>query len=119
MKWGKHGINKDSIWKNGILLVQFDSMDGKNKVFQRGIFHFDNKTFIVKAWNKEIVFTWEELRTVPIWVKLTALDFKYRGPKVLSKIGCLIGKLLMADQNTEKKMGLNFVKVLIEVIVDA
>ncbi|KAM3252600.1 hypothetical protein P3L10_006670 [Capsicum annuum] len=105
--------------KNGILLVRFDSQDGKNEVLQGGIFHFDNKPFIVKAWNEDMDFTREELRTVPIWVKFPALNFKYWGPKGLSKIESLFGKPLMVDKNTKKKMGLNFARLLIEVDVDA
>ncbi|XP_060211647.1 uncharacterized protein LOC132639194 [Lycium barbarum] len=117
-QWGKHGINKISMKKNGIVLVKFDNPEGKNEVLQGGIYHIDNKPFIVKAWNEDMEFTREELYTVPIWVKLLGLDFKYWGPKRLSKIGSLIGKPLMADKNTEKKIGLNFARLLIEVDVD-
>ncbi|XP_070017036.1 uncharacterized protein [Nicotiana sylvestris] len=63
-------------------------------------------------------FSREELHSVPIWVKLSGLDFKYWSPKGLSKIGCLIGKPLMVDQHTESKLGLNFSRLLIEVVID-
>ncbi|KAH0633483.1 hypothetical protein KY284_036269 [Solanum tuberosum] len=63
-------------------------------------------------------FTHEELYTVLIWVKFHGLDIKYWGPKELSKIGSLIGKPLMVDRNTERKIGLNFAQLLIEVEVD-
>lgn len=105
--------------KNGIVLVRFDTSIGKEEVLQGGINHFDNKAFTVKAWHKDMKFTREELYTVPIWVKLPALDFKYWGPKGLSKIGSMIGKPLMADKNTERKIGLNFARLLIEVDVDS
>lgn len=62
-------------------------------------------------------FTKNKLYTVPIWVKLPGLDFKYCGPKGLSKIGSLIGKPLMTDGNTKKKIGLHFARLLIEVEV--
>ncbi|XP_070053648.1 uncharacterized protein [Nicotiana tomentosiformis] len=64
-------------------------------------------------------FTGEELYTVPIWVKLPGLDFKYWGPKVLSKIGSMIGKPLMDDKNTEKKIDLNCARLLIEVYANS
>lgn len=63
-------------------------------------------------------FTREELYTVTIWVKLPGLNFKYWGLKD-SKIGSMIGKPLMADKNTERKIGLNFARLLIEVDVDS
>uniref|UniRef100_A0A0V0HUD6 Putative ovule protein n=1 Tax=Solanum chacoense TaxID=4108 RepID=A0A0V0HUD6_SOLCH len=87
-----------------IILVRFDSIAGKNEAIQGGIYHFDNKPFIVKAWNDDMEFTREELYTVPIWVILPGLDFKYWSPKGLSKIGSLIGKPLMVDKHTEKKL---------------
>lgn len=64
--WGKHGINKVSMLKNVIVIVRFDLIIGKNEVLQGGIYHFDNKPVIVKAWHIDIEFTKEELYTVPI-----------------------------------------------------
>lgn len=64
--WAKYGINKVAIMKNGIVLVRFDSENGKNEVIQGGIYHFDNKPLIVKEWNPDMEFTREELHTVPI-----------------------------------------------------
>ncbi|KAM3308578.1 hypothetical protein P3S67_010322 [Capsicum chacoense] len=118
-KWGKHGVSKVSMLKNGITLVKFDSQTGMNEVLREGIYHFDNKPLIVKAWHEDMEFTKDELYIVPIWVKLPGLEFKYRGPKGLSKIGSLIGKPLMADSNTKKKIGLHFARLLIEVDVGA
>ncbi|KAH0652597.1 hypothetical protein KY289_030275 [Solanum tuberosum] len=116
--WSKLGINKVAMLKNGIVIVRFDTKVGKQEVLQGGIYHFDNKPFIVKAWNPDMEFTREELRTVPIWIKLSGLDFKYWSPKGLSKIGSLVGKPLMVDHNTERKIGLNFARPLVEVEMD-
>lgn len=55
------------------------------------------------------------MNTVPIWVKLLELEFKYWSPKGLSKIKSLIVKPSMVDHNTERKVGLSFVRLLIEV----
>ncbi|KAH0709161.1 hypothetical protein KY284_010588 [Solanum tuberosum] len=51
-----------------------------------GIFHFDNKPFIVKEWTLEVEFTKVELQIVLIWVKFPGLDFKYWSREGLSKI---------------------------------
>ncbi|XP_060182858.1 uncharacterized protein LOC132612786 [Lycium barbarum] len=64
-------------------------------------------------------FSREELYTVPIWIKLPGLDFKYWSPKGLSKIGSLIGKPLMVDKNTERKIDLNFDRLMVEVGMDS
>lgn len=40
--------------------------------------------------------------TVPIWIKLPGLDFKYWSVKALGKLGSLVGKPLMVDENTKQ-----------------
>lgn len=90
-------------------------MIGKQEVLQGGIYHFDNKPFIVKEWTPELEFTKEELQIVPIWIKFPDLDFKYWSKVVLNKIGRLVGKPIMVDHNTEERNRLNFARILVEV----
>ncbi|PHU15324.1 hypothetical protein BC332_16529 [Capsicum chinense] len=104
---------------NGVIVVRFETVGGKQQVLQGGIYHFDNKPFIVKEWTPELEFTREELLTVLIWIKFSGLDFKYWSRKGLSKIGSLIGKPLMVDHNTEEGNGLNFARLLVEVEMGA
>ncbi|XP_060200704.1 uncharacterized protein LOC132628968 [Lycium barbarum] len=73
---------------------------------------------VEEVWNEDMEFTREELHFVPILVKFPGLDFKYWSATGLSKIGSLVGKPLMADHNIEKKIGLNFARLLIEVDLD-
>ncbi|PHU19517.1 hypothetical protein BC332_10668 [Capsicum chinense] len=49
-KWGKIGISKVAIMKNGIPLVRFYAEEGKTEVLRSGIYYFDSKPLIVKAW---------------------------------------------------------------------
>ncbi|KAH0669064.1 hypothetical protein KY289_023557 [Solanum tuberosum] len=46
------------------------------------------------------------------------LIFKYWSPKGLSKIGSLVGKPVMVNYNTERKVRLNFARLLVEVQMD-
>lgn len=115
--WGKHGINKVSMMKNGIVMMSFDNEVGKNDVIQGGIYSFDNKPLIVKVWTPDMEFSREELQSVPIWIKLACLDLKYWSARGLSKIGSLVGKPLMVDKYTERKLGLNFARLPVEVKV--
>ncbi|XP_070050411.1 uncharacterized protein [Nicotiana tomentosiformis] len=100
---GKLSIDRIAMLKNRVIVVRFNTIMGKQEVIEGSIYHFDNKPFIVKAWTPELEFTREELQTVPIWIKLSGLDFKHWSPRGLSKIGSLVGKPLMVDQNTERK----------------
>ena len=63
----------------------------KEVAIEGGIYFFDNKPFIVKAWNSYMEFTREELLIVPIRVMFWGLDFKYQSPRMLSNIGSLVG----------------------------
>ncbi|PHU03296.1 hypothetical protein BC332_28547 [Capsicum chinense] len=76
-KWGKLRINKVAMMKNGFFLVIFTSEEGKDEMLQGEIYHFDNKTLIVKEWMPERDFSKKELYSAPIWVKLLGLEFKY------------------------------------------
>lgn len=60
-------------------------------------------------------FTRDEINMVSIWIRFPGLDFKYYSPKGLSKIGSLIGRPMIMDQNIKKKNGLNFANLLVEV----
>ncbi|KAK6786706.1 hypothetical protein RDI58_015231 [Solanum bulbocastanum] len=113
--WGKYGIDKLFMLQNGVIVVRFESEIGKQEVLQGGIYHFDNKPFIVKEWTRELEFTKKKLHSVPIWNKLPGSDFKYWSKKGLSKIGSLIGIPLMVDHNTKEMNGLNFARLLVEV----
>ncbi|WMV46808.1 hypothetical protein MTR67_040193 [Solanum verrucosum] len=75
---GTHLI-RDTCIGSCVLIMQ-------TSILQGGIYHFDNKPFIVKTWHEEMEFMCEELYTVLIWVKLPGLDIKYWGPKGLSNI---------------------------------
>lgn len=44
---------------------------------------------------------------------------QYWSPKGLSKIGSYVGTPLIADHNSEKKIGLNFARLLVEVDMGA
>ncbi|XP_056695492.1 uncharacterized protein [Spinacia oleracea] len=60
---------------------------------------------------QDMDFSKEDLRSVPIWVKLHNLDFKYWGEKSLSKIVGKLGILIHVDSATAKRDKLLFERV--------
>lgn len=62
-------------------------------------------------------FSKEVLLTIPIWINLPGLDFRYRSGMNLSKIESLVRKPLKMDKQTEKKLGLSYDRLLVKVIV--
>lgn len=107
------------VLKNGVILVRFEFEIRKNAMIEEGIYHFDNKPRIVKACSPDMEFTRDETNNMSIWIKFPGLDFKYWSPKGLSKIGSLVGKPMMVDQNIEIKNGLHFARLLVEVKMSA
>lgn len=104
-----------AMMKNDILLIKFNITEGKKKVLDCGLYHFDSKPLIMKSQVPKMDFSKGELQSVPICIKIPGLEFKYWGAKSLRKIRSLIGKPLMVDRNTEQKMGLSFSKISVEV----
>ncbi|PHU28531.1 hypothetical protein BC332_00624 [Capsicum chinense] len=72
--WGKYRLNKVAMLNNKVIIVRFETIEGENEVLQGGIYHFDNKPFIVKAWVPEMEFTREELQSGDRGVVLGELE---------------------------------------------
>lgn len=77
--WAKFGIDKIAMLKNGVTLVRFENANGRDDVIEGGIFHFDKKPVVVKAWNPDLELT-SKLNSVPVWLKLHGLDMKLLEP---------------------------------------
>ena len=65
--------------KKGLYLVRFSELKDAMVVAQKGVFHFDQKPFIVKAWNPEMDMNIDTITSLPIWIQLHELDIKYWG----------------------------------------
>ena len=55
-------------------------------VAQKGVYRFDQKAFIVRAWNPEMEINLDTIASLPIWIQLPKLDIKYWGMQSLNKI---------------------------------
>ena len=53
------------------------NLDDQLSVVQKGVYYFDNKPLLVKAWNQELDLNIEAITFLPIWVRLMDLDIKY------------------------------------------
>ncbi|KAJ8436063.1 hypothetical protein Cgig2_000359 [Carnegiea gigantea] len=82
--WKDYAIDKILLIKRGLYLVRFTSLQDAMTVAQRGIYHFDHKPFIVKAWNPELEINVDPIASLPMWIQLPELDIKYWGLQSLS-----------------------------------
>ncbi|XP_074310077.1 uncharacterized protein LOC141645046 [Silene latifolia] len=91
--WNKFSVDKISFLLNGIFLERFTTEEMKN--------------------TPDIELTKEEVKSVPVWVRLHKLPLKFWGNS-LKKIADLIGSYVKADNATELKTRLGFACVMVE-----
>nr|XP_009803445.1 PREDICTED: uncharacterized protein LOC104248817 [Nicotiana sylvestris] len=71
----------------GYFVVNFLSLEERNMVMYSGPHMLNNKPVVVKQWTADFDFDEEDLKTIPIWVKLPNLPLSYWSASALSKIG--------------------------------
>ena len=64
--WSTLAIDKICLVKRGVFLVRFTNLDDQLSVVQKGVYYFDNKPLIVKAWNPELDLNTEAIVSLPI-----------------------------------------------------
>ncbi|KAJ8438642.1 hypothetical protein Cgig2_016388 [Carnegiea gigantea] len=60
----------------------------------------------------------ENLKSIPLWIRLPNLELKYWSISSLSKIGSLIGIPIKTDQYTKSKTMIQYARLLIEVPIE-
>ena len=113
--WKGHEIDKVLLIKKGLYLVRFNELNDALAVAQKGVFHFDQKPFIVKAWNLEMEMVIDTITSLPIWIQLHDLDIKYWGLQSLSKLSSILGIPLKTDKHTKEKLMLKYARLLVEI----
>jgi len=86
----------------------------KEQVVKKGVYFFDSKPFVVKEWNPDMDLPIENIKSLPLWIRLPELDIKYWGSDSLSKICSVLGVPLKADRYTKDKTMINYARVLVE-----
>ncbi|KAJ8419732.1 hypothetical protein Cgig2_013407 [Carnegiea gigantea] len=100
--WNQHEIDKVVAACKGVYL-------DKEAVLSKGIYYFDHKPFIVKAWNENLEVDTNAISSLPIW---------YWGVETLSKLGSILGIPLKTDKPTMEKNYLNYAGLLINISLD-
>ncbi|XP_074298259.1 uncharacterized protein LOC141629097 [Silene latifolia] len=112
--WASYPIDKISFCANGVFLVRFKNATAKDQILQQGHFLFDNKPLIIRPWSEDAALEKEEIKEVPVWVKIHNLPLKFWG-KCLPRIAGLMGKFVRCDGATTEKTRLSFARVMIDV----
>ena len=112
--WTGFAIDKVLLIKKGLYLVRFMDKPDAMKVAQKGVYHFDQKPFIVKAWTPEMENNVESITSLLILIQLPQLDVRYWGIQSLSKVGSVIGIPLKTDRYTKDKSMLKYARLMVE-----
>ena len=113
-KWKHQGLDKLVGIGKGVFLARFHDKDNMLKIYNGDHIFFDSKPLIMKPWTPDIDVMKEDVKTVPMWIKLPGLDLKYWGVKALSKICSGVGKFIKPDNPTLNKDKLQYARVLVE-----
>lgn len=76
--WGILGTSKTIMLKNSIMLVRFNSAEGKKEFFKEESVASIVNPSLLKAWKADMEFSKKELATVYIWIKLSGLILSIR-----------------------------------------
>ena len=98
--------------------MRFKTAQDKEAVLSKGIYYFDEKPFIIKAWNENLKLDTSSISSLPIWIQFPKLDVKYWGVESLSKLGSLLGIPLKMDKPTIEKVYFNYARLLIDMPLD-
>ncbi|XP_074266808.1 uncharacterized protein LOC141590095 [Silene latifolia] len=112
--WSNYPIDKISFCANGVFLVRFRTSQARQQILQQGQFLFDNKPLIVRPWDEGVALEKEDIKEVPVWVKIFNLPLKFWG-KCLPRIARIMGKFVRCDDATQGKTRLSFARVMIDV----
>jgi len=112
--WGEFAIDKVLMVRRGLYLVRFEDYQAAVKVAQKGVYYFDQKPFIVRAWTPEMDINTDAITSLPIWVQLPNLDINYWGMQSLSKIGSILGFPLKTDKYAKDKSMLKYARLMVK-----
>ncbi|KAJ8426671.1 hypothetical protein Cgig2_030090 [Carnegiea gigantea] len=112
--WSQYEIDKVVAARKGIYLVRFKSAQDKEAVLSKVIYYFDQKSFIIKAWNENLELDTISISSLRIWVQFPELD----GVESLSKLGSLPRIPLKTDKQTMEKVYISYARLLIDIHLD-
>ena len=116
--WAGMAIDRVLQASKGIFVLRFAKMQDQITVLKRGVYFFDKKPFIVKAWNENLVLDISTLQSLPVWVQFLNLEIKYWGADYLSKLGSILGIPIKTNRNTKEKTAPGYARMLIEMSIE-
>jgi hypothetical protein len=88
----------------GYFIIRFKSKMDRDAVLLRGPYTIYRKPMFLHKWTLDFTLKDDLLRVLPIWVTFPQLPLIFWGEKSIGKIASAIGKPMMTDECTAKKL---------------
>ncbi|GKA36021.1 zinc knuckle CX2CX4HX4C containing protein [Tanacetum coccineum] len=117
--WAKYGLKRIQLHED-FFMFQFNSKEGMEKVLVDGPWMIRREPLILNVWSQNTILKKDEIRSVPVWVKLHHVPIVAYSEVGLSLISTQIGKPITLDSYTSNmcanSWGRNtYARILIEV----
>ncbi|GJQ94485.1 hypothetical protein Tco_0005624 [Tanacetum coccineum] len=118
--WGKYGFQKVISDDDGVFYFKFTSVTGMEQVMEKGPWMIRNQPLLLNKWTPNLALSKDEVKKVPIWVKIHKIPVVAYSEDGLSLIASQIGKPIMPDAFTSSMCSypwgrMGFVRAMIEV----
>lgn len=101
--WDELGLEEVLSSDNGFYFFKFENSESLNQVLDRAPWHMANRPLVLKKWHPNMTLLFEELKTIPLWMKLFGVPLEYWTPVGLGHIASAVGKALHTDKMTANK----------------
>ncbi|GJU03207.1 RNA-directed DNA polymerase, eukaryota, reverse transcriptase zinc-binding domain protein [Tanacetum coccineum] len=97
--WAKYGLKRIQLHED-FFMFQFNSKEGMEKVLVDGPWMIRREPLILNVWSQNTILKKDEIRSVPVWVKLHHVPIVAYSEVGLSLISTQIGKPITLDSYT-------------------
>ncbi|GJU29983.1 zinc knuckle CX2CX4HX4C containing protein [Tanacetum coccineum] len=120
--WAKYGLERVMLHQ-GFFMFQFSSKEGMDSIMKNGPWRIRSIPLLLNVWNANSQPKKEDIKRVPIWVKMFNVPIVAYSEIGLSLITSKLGRLIMLDAHTSNmclnSWGLSsFARALVEISAD-
>ncbi|XP_058754195.1 uncharacterized protein LOC131627366 [Vicia villosa] len=105
--------------EEGYFIIKMRSKEDKDVVLRKGPYTIFRQPMFLQEWRPYFSLDKDAIRVMPLWVTFPQLPLAFWGESSIGKVASAIGKPIMTDECTAKKLRITYARVLIEVDITA
>ncbi|KAJ6362482.1 hypothetical protein OIU78_002814 [Salix suchowensis] len=113
--WTAHGLEQVMAMDNGFLIFRFRTEEDLQGVIAKGPWMFGGKHIALQQWHPHFQFDRNNIKTMPVWVRLYGLPFPLWSTEGLSQAASMVGRPLSCDEATFHGTRLDYARMCVEV----